>query len=1012
MKTALFSLFCILSFVGTAQENEYFQQDVDYLIKVSLDDSLHTLDGSLELKYKNNSPQTLSFIYFHIWPNAYSTSRSAMSEQHLYDGDYAFYFSDSTEKGNISKLDFQSEGQALKWQIDSAHVDICKVYLNQPLKSGETVSISTPFNVKIPSGRFSRLGHIGQSYQITQWYPKPAVYDRDGWHQMPYLSQGEFYSEFGSFQVEITLPKNYVVGATGDLQNQDEIEWLHKKSDETKSKIEEGVLAQKNMRRNMTFPESSDETKTLVYKQNNVHDFGWFADKRYHVLHDTVELPGTGAIVDCWGMFTNSEASLWRRSTEYIKDGLYYYSKWNGDYPYKHCTAVDGTISAGGGMEYPNVTVIGYSGSAMTLETTIVHEVGHNWFYGILGSNERDHAWMDEGLNTLNENRYLETKYPEKGMLDGFINLGKSAERIFRLDIFKNKSLHEFSYLVNARRNYDQAIETPSPEYTSVNYGGIVYSKTGIVFDYLKAYLGDAQFDECMHAYFEKWKFKHPQPNDLRAIFEEKTGLDLSWFFDDLIKTTKTIDFKIKSVKKGEFDNYQIKVKSKGEINGPFAIGGMKGDSVLVYQWFDSIPDGRINISNGKAVGGYDKLMIDPFWEIPEVSRLNNTHKIKGLFKKAEPLRLQLLAGIEDPYKSTLYYVPALGYNAHDGLMTGLALYNSVFPQKKFEFAVAPMFAWESKSVTGTGFMKYNFPIKSGNRFMQNLNVSMDFRSFSLNDIDGRYAALKTSLDLELKRKRIRFSPEQHIILRYINAPTTYTEENKFYDGTYTIQWNKPFYNLDGLGRFRYAQEGTSQDFLLGELELTNTFRYGRRSNRQLKEIKIRSYFGKFLSGLPAGANQAFHLAGQNGVADYTYDNWYLGRNESNKTFFGQQMIFNQAGFRTFTPIVSDDWMAAINLDIELPLPIGLSLFGDVGFFPVFNVIGSGMPVYSVDNAFDLGLSLSMFNGMLEIHFPLAYSDQISSYFELNDYKFHQKIRYTFNIRQLNPLNRVKNIDP
>ncbi len=1008
MRTWLFCLLCAVSLIGKSQSTSYFQQDVDYRIEVSLNDSTHTLEGYLELHYKNNSPDALPFIYFHIWPNAYSSGTSAMSEQHLSDGDYDFYFSDSTDRGNIANLAFHSNEGPLKWEIDSQHIDICKVYLTHPLKSGQSIHLSTPFTVKIPSGRFSRLGHIGQSYQITQWYPKPAVYDIDGWHPMPYLSQGEFYSEFGSYHVEITLPENYVVGATGDLQNKDELTWMHQKAKDTQKKFDEGTLLTKNKRADMAFPKSSAKTKTLVYKQKRVHDFGWFADKRYHVLHDTVKLPQTGEVVDCWALFTSNEARLWRRAPEYIKDGLYYYSKWNGDYPYKQCTAVDGTISAGGGMEYPNVTVIGYSGNAMTLETTIVHEVGHNWFYGILGTNERDHAWMDEGLNTLNENRYLETKYPEKGMFDGLIELRKPIQESFRLNIFKNKSLHEFSYLINARRNYDQAIETPSPEYTSINYGGIVYSKTGIVFDYLKAYLGNDLFDQCMHAYFEKWKFKHPQPEDLRTVFEEKSGLDLSWFFEDVIQTTKTIDFKIKSVKKGDFDNYRIRVKSKGEINGPFAIGGMTGDSVLVYQWFDSIPEnGVVNISNGKSVGGYKKLMIDPFWEIPELSRLNNTSRVKGLFKKAEPLRLQFLGGLEDPYKSTLYYAPALGFNAHDGVMTGLAFYNSVFPQKKFEFGLAPMFAWRSKSIVGAGFMQYNFPIKYGNRLFQNVSLATDYRQFSLNDDGDFYGIIKGKLDFELKRKRIRFSPEQHILLRLLNTTHNYA---LFSDATYSIDLNKPFYGLSGEVRLRYGQSDFGNYFVNAELEATNTFRYGRNLNK----IDVRGYVGKFLSGSASvSSNEAFHLAGQYGAADYTYDHWYVGRGETNKNIYGQQMIFNQAGFKTFTPIVSNDWMAAINLDVELPVPIGLSVFADLGFYPVYNYIFSPsgfVEEITVDNAFDFGFSISLMNELIEVYVPLAFSDQIESYYDLNNYNFFQKIRYTFNIRQLNPLNRIKNI--
>src|SRR3989338_3651463 len=180
---------------------------------------------------------------------------------------------------------------AVKWDYLKDSIDICKIILNEPLKSGDKIIISTPFHVKIPSGSISRMGHIGQSYQITQWYPKPAVFDKNGWNQMPYLNQGEFYSEYGSFDVSITLPKNYVVGATGDLQTQSEIDFLNKKANQSPEDIKAALLKKQGPRGKTDFPDSDPEWKTIRYTQKNVHDFAWFADKRYIVLKGEVELP-------------------------------------------------------------------------------------------------------------------------------------------------------------------------------------------------------------------------------------------------------------------------------------------------------------------------------------------------------------------------------------------------------------------------------------------------------------------------------------------------------------------------------------------------------------------------------------------------------------------------------------------------------------------------------------------------------------------------------------------------
>ena len=195
-------------------------------------------------------------------------------------------------------------------------------------------------------------------------------------------------------------------------------------------------------------------------------------------------------------------------------------------------------------MEYPNITVIGQMGNSFLLEQVIMHEVGHNWFYGILASNERQHPWMDEGMNSFHELRYMRKKYPKYNTVNEI--LPKEIIKLFNLKDYTNKQITaELIYFLNATTATDQPIELTSEKYTSLNYGGIVYSKTAIAFDYLMAYLGEEMMNKCMKTYFETWKFKHPYPKNVKNIFERVSGKDLSWFFDDLIKTTKKIDYSL-----------------------------------------------------------------------------------------------------------------------------------------------------------------------------------------------------------------------------------------------------------------------------------------------------------------------------------------------------------------------------------------------------------------------------------------------------------------------------------
>ncbi|MFM8243930.1 MAG: hypothetical protein ACKN86_14100, partial [Crocinitomicaceae bacterium] len=187
-------VFSAISLYATfSMSQKYWQQEVNYKINVSLDDQNHYLRGFESMEYVNNSPNVLEKLYIHLWPNAYRNRNSALAKQLYKNGQTELFFGPDSDRGWIDSLNFKSEGAMLKWDYDPEHMDICILQLAKPLRPGERITIETPFKVKIPSGEISRLGHVGQSYQITQWYPKPAVYDKNGWNAMPYLNQGEFY---------------------------------------------------------------------------------------------------------------------------------------------------------------------------------------------------------------------------------------------------------------------------------------------------------------------------------------------------------------------------------------------------------------------------------------------------------------------------------------------------------------------------------------------------------------------------------------------------------------------------------------------------------------------------------------------------------------------------------------------------------------------------------------------------------------------------------------------------
>ena len=671
-------LLTILYFFPTNifSQDEYFQQEINYRIDVKLDDVSHVISGEIEMDYTNNSPVGLDSIYLHFWGNAFKNTNTAFSEQKLRTNSTKFYYSSNNDKGYYSDLNFTVDGQNAELIFDTKNPDIAVLLLPENLKPGTTINIKSPFTLKIPAS-FSRLGHVGTSYQMTQWYPKPAVYDHKGWHPMPYLDIGEFYSEFGNFDVSITLPENYVVGATGVLQTESEITFLKNKITETEKLVVEGFP------KNEDFPESSIKTKTIRYIAKRVHDFAWFADKRFHVLKSEATLP-SGKKVDTWAMFTNDEADLWKKGATYVARAVEFYSELVGEYPWPHATAVHSTLSAGGGMEYPMITVIGNSGNARALDDVITHEVGHNWFYGILASNERNHAWMDEGMNSYYEYRYLDKYYGSASDIEipAFL-MNHAKENVF-----------EIGYLFNARRNLDQAPETHSNEFDMINYGLSAYVKPGISLIHLENYLGTKEFDRIMQLYFDKWKFKHPYPEDFRQLIENESKKDLNWFFDGYINSNKKLDYSIKDISKS-VNSYTVSIRNLGQINAPFPISGIKNGEIAETKWYE----GFSNITEVDfPIGEYDQLVIDAKNVTLDVNRKNNNVKTVGVLKKIEPLQIGILGAVENSRKTTINIWPALGYNKYDGAMLGLVFHNGMVPAKKVEWQWAPLYGFNSKN--------------------------------------------------------------------------------------------------------------------------------------------------------------------------------------------------------------------------------------------------------------------------------------------------------------------------
>lgn len=975
------SLFVAFFATFVTFSQNYWQQEVNYTIEVKLNDQNHTISAFESFEYINHSPNTLDFLYIHLWANAYRNGETALGKQLYANNEKLLSYGEEEDRGGIDSLDFKVNGQSVKMEYDPEHIDICKIYLNTPLKSGERITVTTPYKIKIPSGEISRLGHIGQSYQITQWYPKPAVYDQNGWNQIPYLNQGEFYSEYGSFDVSITLPKNYVVGATGDLQTQSEIDFLNDLAAKTANKFKNGEFNRPKGTDKASYPESSSEFKTIRYTQQRVHDFAWFADKRYEVLKGEVELPHSKRKVTSWALFTPRNAWVWEKSIEYINDGTYYYSLWNGDYPYNQVTAVDGTISAGGGMEYPNVTVIGNTGSAMGLEVVIVHEVGHNWFYGILGSNERVHGWMDEGLNTLNEMRYVQTKYPNNTELSDMVLNGR-----FHLNGLNHHDQGDISTLLITLLGEDQPIETHSAKFTSINYGIIMYQKTGLIFHYLKDVLGENEFDKAMQAYFEAWKFKHPQPENLKAVLEQSTGKNLSWLFKDLIQETRHLDFKVKKVKSTE-NGTDIVLKNKGQVISPVKI------RVEANGKSEELVSENIarKVTLHSQLKDVNLVVVDPNKQVPEIRRSNNTWDKSWMFNKKEPITYEFFFGDHERNKSNNFWTPILAANGHDRFMIGIASHNIGVPLKKYQYLLAPMFSFGRQSVSGIGELSYTFlPAKQ----IKLTRIGVSVKSFKNADLEKNrayFVGLSPYLYLKLGNRSNIGPLSQSLLLQTMYRYDQFDRMKEEHVGgylSYNLRYNKPNYAFEmNLRTDVLAEVNVNEQLGRSSAEINYKYKYAK--NKVPSWMEFRAYIGYnwMYNNIPSyDLRYQLSMSGANGAQDLFLEEYFFNRTGNT------QRMENMGGFKNTSYYgATSSWLAAGNFYMQMPFkPKMFGIYADWGTFD------NGTKLEPIADA---GIAVRL-GKVLGVYFPVWMSKDLNDSY--GTAKYGEKIRFSMKINVVN----------
>lgn len=895
VKYFLFCLWSVIPLILRSQSIPYFQQEVNYQIQAQLKTIDETLDGNIQVIYKNNSPDTLHFIWFHLWPNAFKNDKTDFSEQLLKNGNTSFYFSDNEKRGYINRLNFNVNGATVSTEDHPSYFDVVKLILPSPLNPGDSAIIETPFHEKIPF-LWSQEGYDENFFSLVNWYPQPAVYDKDGWHPMPYLDQGGNYNEFGNYHVEISMPSSYEIAASGN---------------QTESNVE-------------------GRNKNLKFTGENISSFSFFAFKNYRI--DSGEITSEdGHKIKIYSYYRKDSAANWKKSISFLEDAIHYFEKEIGTYPYNSIKLIQAPKAFHENRSYSGVVLVRDAANEKEMDEAIYKAVGGMFFSEILSPDTRSSPWMANALNTFFTNKYIDSKYRSKN---------NAEENFFKKRTPENMA--NFTYRMQLATKEDQPLSTHADSFSRRNFNTITSVKGGLWMQQLQKLHGN-NFGTTIKSFYNDWRFRHPDINDFKNEINENNNIPVDSLFELLNK--------------------------KGHLSQP-----QKKE-----------------------------------FKLASFYSLRNTDKYNYLFVS-----------------------PSVGFNYYDKLMVGALVHNYTLPEPSFHFLFAPMYGTGSHSFTGLGRIGYSL---TSYGFIRKAELAISGERYNMDeftDSTGKknfmnFTKIVPSLTLHFRQKNITKKVDE-----FIQWKTYLITEHSLlftYDSvlqTNVITYPKSSYYINQL-QFVHRNDRALYPFTynLQLQQSTGFLRFAAEGNMFFNYVKegglnVRLFAGKFMYLGDKTITKEFetsryhlNLTGADGYEDYTYSNYFLGRNE----FHGlpmQQIMIRDGGFKVRTDLLADkvgqtdNWLAAANLNTTipkefnplsvLPFKINLKAFLDVGTYAEAwqNNAATGRFL------FDAGLQLSVIKDLLNVYIPIAYSKVYGDYFKSTipkNKRFWTKISFSIDIQ-------------
>ncbi len=921
--TYLQILYCIVFIAPTT----LFAQHKSRLF-VEVDAESKKLNIQQEIHFVNDSEDTLTSIVLNDWNNAYSNKNSPLAHRFSDEFYRGFHLAKESERGSTDNITIIDDHKLfLAWERPEDTPDVIRIKLRKKLAPKASLNMHLTYSAKIPSDKFTKFGYddLG-SMNLKSWYLTPAQYENHNFITYNNVNLDDIANAVSDFNIEIKIPNNLVI--TSDLDNEGEI---------VDGDYNTYSLTGKNRKDFSLFL----EPKSSFYSFKNGS-----LEVITNLQEDKISTKHQAEIIDCIVNFTNELIGKYPfdkiiiSRTDYERNPFY------------------------GLNQLPSI--IRPFSDEFTYEIKFLKTYLNTYLKNSLRLDPRKDNWVYDAIQMYAIMQYVDKNHPNSKML-GNASTFKLLKSFNLTNIDFNEQFSYF-YMLMARKNLDQPLNTPKNKLVKFNEQIAGKYRAGLSLRYLDSYLENNSVSKSIHQFYEANLTKQQNGNDFENILKSNTTKNIDWFYKTIINSRDIIDYKLSDITKTK-DSVSFTLINKTEVIAPIPVYGIKKGEIVFEKWlFPKAKESAYSIETH----GADKIVLNYKNEVPEYNLRNNWKSLKGFFPNNRPVKFVFMKDLEDPKYNQLLYVPTLTYNLYDGLTFGARLHNKTILEKPFIFDTNPSYSTKAKTFSGSGFFVITENFREA--LLKNIKYSLSGSYFHYAP-DATYTKINPMVQLNIRNPDFRDNRKQAILLRQVIVNREKSE--------IVIDNSEKNYSVFNLKYINSKTEVTKHFSISTDLQLSSKF--GKMATefeyRKLFEnnhqINLRFYGGRFLYN---NTYTNFFNFALDRPTDYLFDYNYYGRSESSG-FFSQQLIVSEGGFKSKlnTPY-ANQWITTMNASYNLWNWI--ELYGDAGFLK--NKLTDPKFVY------DCGIRLNLVTDYFEMYLPV-YSN---NGWEISQNNYNEKIRF------------------